>query len=33
MHVEYASKRCSPDQALELLRNGDTIIVPTGAAR
>jgi acyl-CoA hydrolase len=31
MHVEYASKRCSPDQALELLRNGDTIIVPTGA--
>ena len=31
MHVEYAGKRCSPDQALELLRNGDTIIVPTGA--
>ncbi|SEN98941.1 Acyl-CoA hydrolase [Duganella sp. CF517] len=31
MHVEYASKRCSPDQAVELLRNGDTIIVPTGA--
>ena len=31
MHVEYASKRCSPDQALELLRNGDTVIVPTGA--
>ena len=31
MHVEYASKRCSPEQALELLRDGDTIIVPTGA--
>ena len=31
MHVEYASKRCSAGQALELLRNGDTIIVPTGA--
>ncbi|HWW70058.1 MAG TPA: acetyl-CoA hydrolase/transferase C-terminal domain-containing protein [Duganella sp.] len=31
MHVEYASKRCSPDQALELLKDGDSIIVPTGA--
>lgn len=31
MHVEYASKRCSPEQALELLKDGDTVIVPTGA--
>jgi len=26
----YQSKRCSPDDALDQLRNGDFIIVPTG---
>ena len=29
-HEQYAAKRCSPEDALEHVRNGDTIIVPTG---
>ncbi len=31
MHVDYASKRRSAEQALDFLKDGDTIIVPTGA--
>jgi acyl-CoA hydrolase len=31
MHTQYASKRCSPGEALNLLKDGDFIIVPSGA--
>jgi acyl-CoA hydrolase len=31
MHAHYQNKRCSPEQALDLLKDRDTIIVPTGA--
>ena len=31
LHSHYGSKRCTPEQALDWLNDGDTIIVPTGA--
>lgn len=31
MQAQYDGKRCSPSEALDLLRDGDTIIVPCGA--
>ncbi|TYQ18557.1 UNVERIFIED_ORG: acyl-CoA hydrolase [Zoogloea ramigera] len=31
LHSHYGSKRCTPEQALDCLTDGDTIIVPTGA--
>lgn len=31
MHALYDSKRCTPAAALDLLNDGDTVIVPTGA--
>jgi acyl-CoA hydrolase len=31
MHTQYDDKRCSPGEAIELLKDGDFIIVPSGA--
>jgi acyl-CoA hydrolase len=31
MQTQYASKRCTPSEALNLLKDGDFIIVPSGA--
>ena len=31
MHAQYDEKRCSPDEAIGLLQDGDFIIVPSGA--
>jgi acyl-CoA hydrolase len=31
MHTQYDDKRCSPGEAIELIKDGDFIIVPSGA--